>query len=72
MSTSLTVNGWTILLHPLFLEQLAALVRDIQRARAKDPSGYKHRNAAKRLAAVLKLAFQDILQDPTSTSAQWL
>jgi toxin YhaV len=66
MSAPLVVNGWTILLHPLFLEQVATLVRETRRARSKDPSGYKSRNAAKRLAAVLKLAFHDIPQDPTS------
>jgi len=66
MSAPLAVNGWTILLHPLFLQQVAALVLETQRARAKDPGGYKSRNAAKRLAAVLKLAFHDIPQDPTS------
>jgi|HubBroStandDraft_1064217.scaffolds.fasta_scaffold258635_2 toxin YhaV len=66
MSAPLVINGWTILLHPLFLEQIAALVRETQRARHKDPSGYRNRNAAKRLAAVLKLAFHAIPQDPTS------
>ena len=52
MSAPLVVNGWTILLHPLFLEQVATLVRETRRARSKDPSGYKSRNAAKRLAAM--------------------
>jgi toxin YhaV len=70
MDAPLAINGWTILLHPLFLEQVAALVREIQRARTKDPNGYKNRNAAKRLAAVLKLAFHHIPQDPTSRA--WL
>lgn len=70
MPTPLVVNGWTILLHPLLLEQIAALVRETQRARNKDPSGYKNRNATKRLAAVLKLGFHDIPQDPTSRT--WL
>jgi toxin YhaV len=70
MSAPLVVNGWTILLHPLFLEQVATLVRETQRARDKDPGGYKRRNATKRLAAVLKLGFHDIPQDPTSRA--WL
>jgi len=66
MPAPLVVNGRTILVHPLFLEQVAALVREAQRARSKDPSGYRNRNAAKRLAAVLKLAFDAIPRDPTS------
>lgn len=66
MPAPLVVNGWTILVHQLFLEQVAALVREAQRARSKDPSGYRNRNAAKRLAAVLKLAFDAIPRDPTS------
>jgi len=70
MSSTLVVNGWTILLHPLFLEQIADLVRQTQRARSKDPSGYRSRNATKRLAAVLKLAFDAIPQDPTRTYLQ--
>jgi len=70
MSGLLAVNGWTILLHPLFLEQIANLVQNTQRARSKNPGGYKSRNAARRLAAVLKLAFHDIPQDRTSRA--WL
>jgi toxin YhaV len=66
MPAPLVVNGWTILLHPLFLDQIAALVRETQRARSKDPSGYRNRNATKRLAAVLKIAFDAIPQDPSS------
>jgi toxin YhaV len=66
MPAPLVVNGWTILVHPLFLEQVATLVREAQRARSTDPSGYRNRNATKRLAAVLKLAFDVIPQDPTS------
>ena len=66
MSEVLAVNGWTILLHPLFLEQIAVLVRETQQARSRDPGGYRTRNAAKRLAAVLKLAFNDIPQDPAN------
>jgi toxin YhaV len=46
------------------------LVRETQRARNRDPGGDKNRNVAKRLAAVLKLAFHDIPQDPTSRT--WL
>lgn len=62
----LTVNGWAILLHPLFLDQVAATVADVERAKAKDPSAYKTKNCSKRLAAILKLAFEDIPHDPAA------
>lgn len=58
------VNGWTLFAHPLFLDQLEALVAEVERLKARDPEGFSHRNAAKRLAAIAKLAFEAIPQDP--------
>ncbi len=60
----LTVNGWTIFAHPLFLEQLEALTRQVEKLKRKDPAGYTRKNAAKRLAAIAKLIFEVIPQDP--------
>lgn len=51
--------------HPLFLDQLEAMIAAVERARKKDPKGYKKKRAAKLLAAVLKVAFEDIPSDPT-------
>ena len=62
----LSVNGWTILFHPLFVDQLAAIVADVQRAKAKDPSGYRAKNSAKRLKAILKLTCADVPANPAS------
>lgn len=59
------INGWTIYAHPLFLDQLEAMIAAIEKARTKDPKGYKKKRAAKLLAAVLKVAFEDIPSDPT-------
>jgi toxin YhaV len=59
------VNGWTIYGHPLFLDQLEAMTTAVEKARRKGPSGYKKKRAAKLLAAVLKVAFDDIPSDPT-------
>jgi toxin YhaV len=59
------VNGWTIYAHPLFLDQLEAMIAAVEKARKKDPNGYKKKRAAKLLAAVLKVAFEDIPGDPT-------
>lgn len=59
------VNGWTVYAHPLFLDQLEAMIAAVEKARKKDPKGYKKKRATKLLAAVLKVAFEDIPGDPT-------
>lgn len=62
---SLLIHGWTVFTHPLFLAQLEALTRQVEALRQKDPAGYVKKNASKRLAAITKLAFDVIPQDPT-------
>ena len=59
------INGWTIFPHPLFLGQVDELERQVEAFKQKDPVGYLKKNATKRLAAVKKLAFEVIPQDPT-------
>lgn len=59
------INGWTIYAHPLFLDQLETLIAQVEKARRKDPSTYKRKRAAKLLAAIFKLAFDIIPEDPT-------
>ena len=61
----LVVNGWTVFAHPLFLAQLEAITRQVERLKQKDPAGFTKKNAAKRLAAIAKLAFEVIPQDPS-------
>ena len=41
------------------------MIETVEKARQRDPKGYKKRRAAKLLAAVLKVAFEDIPSDPT-------
>lgn len=65
VDSPLVIHGWNILAHPLFLEQFEALVAQVERLRQKDPTGYQKKNATKRLAAIAKLAFDVIPQDPT-------
>lgn len=60
----LVINGWTVFAHPLFLDQLDALARQVEALRQKDPEGFTQKNATKRLAAIAKLAFEIIPQDP--------
>ncbi|MDR5900249.1 type II toxin-antitoxin system YhaV family toxin [Halomonas vilamensis] len=61
----LEINGWTIYAHPLFLEQVDALTRKVKQLQKKDPLGYRSKPATKRLAAIVKLAKNDIPQDPS-------
>jgi toxin YhaV len=60
----LVANGWTLFAHPVFLDQLNALSAQVEELKRKDPAGYFKKNAAKRLAAIAKLAFAVIPQDP--------
>ena len=61
----LEINGWEIYAHPLFLDQFEKLIIALERAKKKDPKGYRKKRAAKLLAAVLKIAFEVIPEDPT-------
>jgi len=61
---SLVVNGWTIFAHPLFLDQLEQLSQQVEVFRQKDGVNFVKKNATKRLAAIAKLAFEVIPQDP--------
>jgi toxin YhaV len=58
------VNGWTIFAHPLFLDQLELLIKQVEAFRQKDAINFVKKNATKRLAAIAKLVFEVIPQDP--------
>lgn len=58
------VHGWTIFAHPLFLAQIEALAHQVEESKRKDPAGYARKSASKRLAAITRLAFDVIPQDP--------
>ena len=62
----LTINGWTIYAHPLFVEQVNALTDKVKKLQQKDSVGYLNKPATKRLAAIIKLATQDIPHNPAS------
>ena len=64
-ASPLVIHGWTVFAHPLFLTQLDTLIKQVEVLRTNDPSGYTKKNASKRLAAINKLAFEVIPQDPT-------
>ena len=52
------------MLHPLCLDQVEAVVAEVELAKLKDAKGYKKKNCTKRLTAILTLAFDVIPNDP--------
>lgn len=62
--TPLVVNGWSLFAHPLFLDQVEALISIVEALKVKDPKTYKQKNSTKRLAAIARLAFEVIPEDP--------
>lgn len=60
----LVIHGWTVFAHPLFMKQVEALVEQVEVLKTKDTTGYVKKNATKRLAAIARLAFDVIPQDP--------
>jgi toxin YhaV len=63
-SKACTVNGWTIFAHPLFLAQVQELIQEVTQLRKNNPQNYHKKNASKRLAAIAKLVFEKIPEDP--------
>jgi len=59
------INGWSIFAHRLFLDQVEAPIRRVEALQTRDPIGYVRKNDSKRLAAIFKVAFEAIPQDPT-------
>ncbi len=64
-SKPLVIKGWNVFGHTLFLDQLEKLIVQVESLRQKDSASYTKKNATKRLAAIVKLAFDIIPQDPT-------
>ena len=65
MSRLTVPAGWTVVAHPLFVDQLEELVASVAALKAKSPNSYRQKNATKRLTAIVKLAFDEIPNDPT-------
>ena len=58
------VHGRTLNAHPLFLAQIEAPASQVRALRARDPEGHTRKNLTRRLAAITKLVFEVIPQDP--------
>ncbi|HUG41801.1 MAG TPA: type II toxin-antitoxin system YhaV family toxin [Longimicrobiales bacterium] len=61
------MNGWTVLGHALFLDQMERLVSAVEAERTEDPAAPPSGNA-KLLAHLLDLAFEKIPGDPGSSA----
>lgn len=55
---------WKIFAHPVFLEQFDALVHEVEQLRDASPEGFRERKKTKLLAAVLRMGFDVIPQNP--------
>ena len=56
----IVINGWEIFAHPLFLNQVKELLKQVIHLRQKYPQDYQKKNATKRLAAITKLAWEHL------------
>jgi len=63
-SAPLVIHGWTIFAYGLFLDQVERLSQQVESLKEKYPATYQQKNASKRLAAITRLAFDIIPQDP--------
>ena len=63
----LTIHGWTILAHPLFLNQLEKLTETVEALKTKKPEDYQKNANTKLLAVLHKLVFDIVPADPTAT-----
>ena len=70
LTEPIRINGWLIVAHELFLDQVAGLAAEVAKDRSKHPDTYKGRRAAKMLAAIYRLVFNDIPSDPASAAYQ--
>ena len=60
----LVVNGWSVYAHPIFLDQLERLLKEVETRKARAPKTWQKKNCTKRLAALLKLMTESIPNDP--------
>lgn len=65
MNHPLIINDWMILAHPLFINQIASLTKEVAELKLKEPIKYRSKSETKNLAAIFHLAFKQIPNDPT-------
>ncbi|MBB5223181.1 toxin YhaV [Amaricoccus macauensis] len=62
----LTINGWAVLAHPLFLDQWETLIEAVEALKAKRPKDYQKAANAKLLAVLVQLVTVTVPSDPTA------
>ncbi|WP_029621137.1 type II toxin-antitoxin system YhaV family toxin [Pseudorhizobium marinum] len=62
----LTINGWTVLSHPLFLDQWEKLIEAVEALQTKKPENYQKSAEAKLLATLVHLVTIAVPSDPTA------
>ena len=60
----LVFKGWSIYAHPIFLDQLNGLIKEVETRKVRAPKTWKKKNCTKRLAAIFKLITELIPTDP--------
>ena len=65
MNNPQIINGWIILAHPLFLDQIESLTKEVEQLKSKDLLNYRLKAPTKKLAAIFHLAFKQIPNDPS-------
>jgi toxin YhaV len=61
---TLKSHGWTVMMHPLLIEQVLKLIAASQKAIAKDPAAGAFDPNTKLLSALSRLMFDDIPSNP--------
>lgn len=69
LEAPLVVNGWSFYAHPVFLDQLEALIEEVEERKVRDPKNWHKKNCTKRLAAIFKLVTDVIPIDRAIRSA---
>jgi len=64
LSQEIIINGWLLCVHPLFLSQYERCITEVYALRKKDAKGYKNKKSTKILAAIHKLIFHEIPENP--------
>jgi len=62
---SAKINGWTVLAHPCFQEQLSNLIAQVEKKREKKPDTYHKKACTKLLDVVKKIINQGITINPS-------
>ena len=60
----LSVKGWQLFAHPLLLDQLERLTSAVEKERRKKPETFQSSSNWKLLAALSRLLFETIPEDP--------